>query len=187
MIINVPNTLSMVRIALIPVFIYVYYLPYAWSHIAATALFALAGITDWFDGYLARKLQQQSVLGTILDPLADKLMVVVVLILLVADDPQNNWLLFSTVIIISREIFISTLREWMAKQGQGSKVAVSFAGKVKTTLQIVAMSFLIFKHDFIGLPVYLIGIILLVIAAIMTLVSMINYIYAARDTIRGSG
>ncbi|MBT8127922.1 MAG: CDP-diacylglycerol--glycerol-3-phosphate 3-phosphatidyltransferase [Gammaproteobacteria bacterium] len=184
--INVPNTLSMVRIALIPVFIYVYYLPYAWSHIAATALFALGGITDWFDGYLARKLQQQSVLGAILDPLADKLMVVVVLILLVAGDPQNNWLLFSTVIIISREIFISTLREWMAKQGEGSKVAVSFAGKIKTTLQIVALSFLIFKHDFIGLPVYLIGIILLVIAAVMTLVSMINYIYAARDTIKSS-
>lgn len=184
--INVPNTLSMVRIALIPVFIYVYYLPYAWSHIAATALFALGGITDWFDGYLARKLQQQSVLGAILDPLADKLMVVIVLILLVADDPQNNWLLFSTVIIISREIFISTLREWMAKQGEGSKVAVSFAGKIKTTLQIVALSFLIFKHDFIGLPVYLIGIILLVIAAVMTLVSMINYIYAARDTIKSS-
>jgi CDP-diacylglycerol--glycerol-3-phosphate 3-phosphatidyltransferase len=184
--INVPNTLSLVRIALIPVFIVVYYLPFAWSHIAATALFALAGITDWFDGYLARKLQQQSLLGAILDPLADKLMVVVVLILLVADDPQNNWLLFSTVIIISREIFISTLREWMAKQGEGSKVAVSFAGKVKTTLQMVALSFLIYKHDFIGLPIYLIGIILLVIAAVMTLISMINYIYAARDTIKSS-
>ncbi|MGB5600918.1 MAG: CDP-diacylglycerol--glycerol-3-phosphate 3-phosphatidyltransferase [Gammaproteobacteria bacterium] len=186
MMINVPNTLSMVRIALIPVFIVVYYLPYAWSNIAATALFALASITDWFDGYLARKLQQQSLLGAILDPLADKLMVVVVLILLVADNPQNNWLLFSTVIIISREIFISTLREWMAEQGEGSKVAVSFAGKVKTTLQMVALSFLIFKYDALGLPVYLIGIILLVVAAFMTLLSMLNYIYAARDTIKNS-
>jgi CDP-diacylglycerol--glycerol-3-phosphate 3-phosphatidyltransferase len=182
--INVPNTLSMVRIGLIPVFIFVYYLPYSWSHIAATALFAFAGITDWFDGYLARRLGQQSHLGAILDPLADKLMVVVALILLVADNPHSNWLLFSTLIIISREIFISTLREWMATQGEGSKVAVSFAGKVKTTLQIVALSFLIFKHDLLGLPVYLIGIILLVIAAIMTLLSMLNYIYAARDSIR---
>ena len=184
--INVPNTLSLVRIALIPVFIYVYYQPYAWSHIAATALFAVAGITDWFDGYLARKLGQQSHLGAILDPLADKLMVVVVLILLVADNPHNNWLLFSTVVIITREIFISTLREWMAEQGEGSKVAVSFAGKIKTTLQIVALGFLIFKHDLLGLPVYQIGIILLVVAAFLTLVSMFNYIYAAKDTIKNS-
>jgi len=184
--INIPNTLSIVRIALIPVFIYVYYLPYGWSNIAATALFVLASITDWFDGYLARKLGQLSHLGAILDPLADKLIVVVVLILLVADNPQNNWLLFSTVIIITREIFISTLREWMAGQGEGSKVAVSFAGKVKTTLQMIALSFLIFKQDLFGLPVYPIGIILLVLAAITTLLSMLNYLYAARDTLRNS-
>ena len=184
--INIPNSLSMVRIALIPVFIYVYYLPFDWSHIAATVLFAFAGITDWFDGYLARKLGQQSHLGAILDPLADKLMVVVVLILLVADNPQNNWLLFSTVIIITREIFIATLREWMAEQGEGSKVAVSFAGKVKTTVQMIALGFLIFKHDMMGLPVYLIGIILLVLAAFLTIISMINYIYAAKDTLKNS-
>ena len=184
--INIPNMLSMVRIALIPVFIYVYYLPFDWSHIAATVLFTFAGITDWFDGYLARKLGQQSLLGAILDPLADKLMVVVVLILLVADNPQNNWLLFSTVIIITREIFIATLREWMAGQGEGSKVAVSFAGKIKTTVQMSALGFLIFKHDIMGLPVYLIGIILLVLAAFLTIISMINYIYAAKDTIKNS-
>lgn len=184
--INIPNTLSMVRIALIPVFVYVYYLPYDWSNIAATVLFGIASITDWFDGYLARKLEQQSHLGSILDPLADKLMVVVVLILLVADNPQNNWLLFSTVIIITREIFISTLREWMAEQGEGTKVAVSFTGKVKTALQMIALGFLIFKHDLLGLPVYLIGIILLVLAAILTLISMVNYIYAAKDTIKNS-
>ena len=183
---NIPNSLSMIRIALIPVFVYVYYLPYDWSHIAATVLFTFAGITDWFDGYLARKLGQQSHLGAILDPLADKLMVVVVLILLVADNPQNNWLLFSTVIIITREIFIATLREWMAEQGEGSKVAVSFAGKVKTTVQMIALGFLIFKHDLMGLPVYLIGIILLVLAAFLTIISMINYIYAAKDTIKNS-
>jgi len=184
--INVPNTLSMIRIALIPVFVYVYYLPYDWSHIAATSLFGIAAITDWFDGYLARKLGQQSHLGAILDPLADKLMVVVVLILLVADNPQNNWLLFSTVIIITREIFIATLREWMAEQGEGAKVAVSFAGKIKTAVQMVALGFLIFKHDLMGLPIYLIGIILLVSAALLTLISMVNYIYAAKDTIKNS-
>ncbi len=184
--INIPNTLSLVRIVFIPVFIAAYYLPYDWSHIAATTVFAIAGITDWFDGYLARKLGQLSTLGAILDPLADKLMVVVALILLVADNPSNNWLLFSSVIIISREIFISTLREWMASQGEGQKVAVSYAGKVKTALQIVAISLLIFKQDFFFLPIYLIGIILLVIAALLTLVSMLNYIYAAKDTIKAS-
>ena len=184
--INIPNPLSIVRIALIPVFVYVYYLPFEWSNIAATIIFSIAGITDWFDGYLARRLGQQSLLGAILDPLADKLMVVVVLILLVADNPQNNWLLFSSVIIITREIFVSTLREWMAEQGEGSKVAVSLAGKVKTALQMVALGFLIFKHDLLILPVYQIGIILLVLAAILTLISMINYIYAAKDTIKNS-
>jgi CDP-diacylglycerol--glycerol-3-phosphate 3-phosphatidyltransferase/cardiolipin synthase len=184
--INIPNTLSLVRIVFIPVFVAVYYLPYDWSYIAATAVFAIAGITDWFDGYLARKLGQSSVLGAILDPLADKLMVVVALILLVADNPLNNWLLFSTVIIISREIFISTLREWMAAQGEGQKVAVSFSGKVKTTLQIIAISLLIYKHDFFFLPIYQIGIMLLVVAAFLTLVSMLNYIYAAKDTIKSA-
>lgn len=184
--INIPNTLSLVRILFIPVFIFAYYLPYDWSHIAATAVFAIAGITDWFDGYLARRLGQSSKLGAILDPLADKLMVVVALILLVADNPSNNWLLFSTVIIISREIFISTLREWMAAQGEGKKVAVSFAGKVKTTLQIIAISLLIYKHDFFILPIYLLGLILLVIAAFLTLLSMVNYIYAAKDTFRNA-
>ncbi|UCB56383.1 MAG: CDP-diacylglycerol--glycerol-3-phosphate 3-phosphatidyltransferase [Thiotrichales bacterium] len=181
---NVPNTLSLVRILFIPVFILVYYLPYSWSHIAATAVFAIAGITDWFDGYLARKLGQSSNLGAILDPLADKLMVVVALVLLVADNPSNNWLLFSTLIIISREILISTLREWMAVQGESKKVAVSYTGKVKTVLQIIAISLLIYKHDFLYMPTYLFGLILLVIAAFITLMSMLNYIYAARDTIR---
>ena len=183
---NIPNTITSFRIVLIPVFIAAFYLPHSWAAALATFIFWLAAITDWFDGYLARKLGQQSHLGAILDPLADKLMVVVVLILLVADNPQNNWLLFSTVIIITREIFIATLREWMAEQGEGAKVAVSFAGKIKTAVQMVALGFLIFKHDLMGLPIYLIGIILLVSAALLTLISMVNYIYAAKDTIKNS-
>ena len=183
---NVPNSLSLIRIALIPVFIIVYYQPYPWSNLAATVVFAVASITDWFDGYLARRLEQQSKLGTALDPLADKLMVVVILVLLVADNPTNNWLLFSALVIISREIFIATLREWMAEQGEGSKVAVSYIGKIKTTLQMVALGFLIFKHDLLGMPIYLFGIILLVFAAFLTIISMITYLYAARHTIRNS-
>lgn len=181
---NIPNTLSLIRIALIPVFIVVYYQPYEWSNLAATVLFAFASITDWFDGYLARKLEQQSKLGAALDPLADKLMVVVILILLVADNPSNNWLLFSAIVIISREIFIATLREWMAEQGEGSKVAVSFIGKIKTVGQMVALGFLIYKNDLFGLPIYLFGIILLVFAAFLTIISMFTYLYAARDTLK---
>ena len=182
--INIPNTLTLFRLAMIPVFIYVYYLPYDWSNFAATVVFGLAAVTDWFDGYLARKLGQQSQLGAILDPLADKLIVVIALILLVADNPTNNWLLFSTIVIIAREVFIPTLREWMAEHGEGDKVAVSYVGKIKTTVQMFALGFLIFKYDTLGLPVYTIGIILIVIAAALTLSSMLSYMYAARNTIK---
>ena len=182
--INIPNTLTLSRLVMIPVFVYVYYLPYDWSNLAATVVFFFAAITDWFDGYLARKLGQQSHLGAILDPLADKLIVVIALILLLADNPTNNWLLFSTIVIISREVFVPTLREWMAENGQSDKVAVSYVGKVKTTVQMFALGFLIFEHDLMALPVYTIGIILLVIAAALTLGSMLSYIYAARNTIK---
>mgnify|MGYP000287747971 CR=1 FL=1 len=183
---NIPNTLTLLRILLIPVFIAVFYLPQPWAPALATFIFWFAALTDWFDGYLARKLQQQSALGAFIDPLADKLMVIAALLLIITKDPHNNWLLFSAVIIITREIFIATLREWMAEQGEGAKVAVSFAGKIKTTVQMIALGFLIFKHDLLGLPVYLIGIILLVSAALLTLISMGNYIYAAKDTIKNS-
>jgi CDP-diacylglycerol--glycerol-3-phosphate 3-phosphatidyltransferase len=182
---NVPNTITTSRIVLIPVFIAVFYLPYDWAPALATFVFWFAAITDWFDGYLARKLNQQSALGAFIDPLADKLMVITALLLLLSKHPENNWLLFSSLIIISREILISSLREWMSSQGKSDVVAVSFAGKAKTMMQMLALLFLIYEQDLFGLPTYTIGIFLLVVASILTIVSMMVYIKSAWSTISG--
>ena len=183
---NIPNAITTSRIILIPVFIAAFYLPYDWASALATFIFALAAITDWFDGYLARKLNQQSALGAIIDPLADKLMVISALLIILTKHPENNWLLFSSIIIISREVFISSLREWMSGMGKGEVVAVSFYGKAKTVAQMIALLFLIYEHDLFGLPTYTIGLGLLVLAAFLTLVSMIVYIKSAWLTISTS-
>lgn len=183
---NIPNAITTSRILLIPVFIAAFYLPYDWASTLATFIFAFAAITDWFDGYLARKLNQQSALGAIIDPLADKLMVVSALLIILTKHPDNNWLLFSSLIIISREVFISSLREWMSGMGKGKLVAVSFSGKAKTVAQMVALLFLIYEHDLFGLPTYTIGLGLLVLAAFLTLVSMVVYIKSAWLTISTS-
>ena len=183
---NVPNTITISRIVLIPVFIAVFYLPYSWAPALATFVFWFAAITDWFDGYLARKLNQQSALGAFIDPLADKLMVISALLLILTQHPENNWLLFSSLVIISREIFISSLREWMASLGKGDDVAVSFAGKAKTVAQMFALLFLIYGQDLFGLPIYIIGVGMLVWAAFLTIVSMIVYIKAAWSSLATS-
>lgn len=180
---NIPNTITISRIVLIPVFIAVFYLPYEWAPALATFVFWFAAITDWFDGYLARKLNQQSSLGAFIDPLADKLMVITALLLLLSKNPENNWLLFSTLIIIWREILISSLREWMSSIGKGDVVAVSFAGKAKTMAQMVAILFLIYEKDLFGLPTYTIGLGLLVLAAILTIFSMVVYVKSAWATL----
>lgn len=180
---NVPNTITSFRIVLIPVFITVFYLPYSWAPALATFIFWFAAITDWFDGYLARRLNQQSSLGAFIDPLADKLMVISALLLIITKHPENNWLLFSTMIIISREIFISSLREWMTGMGVGDVVAVSFFGKAKTVGQMFALLFLIYEQDIFGLPTYLFGTGLLVWAAILTIGSMFIYVKSAWPTL----
>ncbi len=176
---NIPNTITTSRIVLIPVFITVFYLPYSWAPALATFIFWVAAITDWFDGYLARKLNQQSSLGAFIDPLADKLMVISALLLILTKHPENNWLLFSSLIIISREIFISSLREWMSGMGKSKEVAVAFFGKAKTVGQMFALLFLIYEQDIFGLPTYAFGVGLLVWAAILTIVSMMIYIKSA--------
>jgi len=180
---NIPNTITTFRIVLIPVFITVFYLPYSWAPAMATFIFWFAAMTDWFDGYLARKLEQQSVLGAFIDPLADKLMVVSALLIILTKHPENNWLLFPTLIIISREILISSLREWMSTMDKGKTVAVSFFGKAKTAGQMIALLFLIYEQDIFGLPTYTIGLGLLVLAAFLTIVSMVLYIKAAWPTL----
>ncbi|MCW8831148.1 MAG: CDP-diacylglycerol--glycerol-3-phosphate 3-phosphatidyltransferase [Gammaproteobacteria bacterium] len=185
--INIPNTLTLFRMGIIPVFILAFYWPHPEAHVIATSIFFIAGISDWFDGYLARKLNQQSALGAFLDPLADKLMVVVALCLLIAEYPDNNWLLFSAIIILAREIIISSLREWMATQGKDNIVMVSFAGKAKTFAQLWALGFLIYGKDLFDLPIFTIGIVLIVWAAILTLYSMMTYLISAWSTIKNAG
>jgi len=175
---NIPNSLTLLRIALIPVFVVAYYLPFAWANILATGVFFVAAITDWLDGYLARSLGQISALGSFLDPVADKLMVAVVLVLLVARHPGAAVAL-PAAIIIGREITISALREWMAELGARSHVAVSRLGKVKTSAQMVALILMIYEQPLYGLPSLDIGFICLYLAAALTLWSMLIYLRAA--------
>jgi CDP-diacylglycerol--glycerol-3-phosphate 3-phosphatidyltransferase len=175
---NLPNTLTLLRIITIPIFVIVFCLPFYWSNAVACLLFSLAALTDLLDGYLARKLDQMSRFGAFLDPVADKLMVAVVLVMLVQRQP-DLFMALPAAVIIGREITISALREWMAELGARSKVAVSIFGKVKTVTQMVALIFLIYAHPVFGIPVYGIGMVLLYIAVILTLWSMTEYLLSA--------
>lgn len=180
---TLPNILTLLRIALIPVLFGVFWLPYSWVNPAACLIFATAAITDWFDGYLARQLDQHSNFGEFLDPVADKLMVVVALILIVTDNP-GIWVTIAAAVIIGREIVISALREWMAEIGQRATVKVSILGKLKTTFQMFAIALLLWKYPLYGVSIYLIGFVLLQVAALLTLVSMLIYLKAAWPHIR---
>ena len=183
MIWNLPNTLPWLRIFAIPLVVVLYSLPYHWSVPAAGLLFAAAGITDSLDGYFARKYGQTSKLGAFLDPVADKLIVAVALVLIVSKDPQLVVVL-TAIVIIGREIAISALREWMAEIGQRKKVAVSRIGKHKTILQITGLSLMLFRWDLLGLPVYRLGLALTILAAVLTLSSMVSYLRAAWPELR---
>jgi len=175
---TLPNILTWLRIGLIPLFIAVFYLPYPWAFPLSALIFALAGVTDFVDGYLARKLKQESRFGAFLDPVADKLLVAAALVMLVSEH-GGFALALPAIIIIGREIAISALREWMAEVGTRSKVAVSMLGKVKTSLQIGAIFALLYYQPLFGLPTYEIGLVLLYGAAILTLLSMVGYLRAA--------
>jgi cardiolipin synthase len=181
---NLPIFLTWLRVALIPVFVGVFYLPQsdyplAWQNVVGTALFALAAITDWFDGFLARRWNQTSQFGAFLDPVADKLMVAAALILLVEIDRAPSWL---AVIIIGREITISALREWMAQLGKSKSVAVNMIGKLKTTAQMVAILFLLWWQPIFGwISTPLIGTIALYLAGVLTIVSMFYYLRVAAE------
>src|ERR1700757_2395077 len=183
MIWNVPNTLTWIRIAAIPLVALLFYMPYPWADPAAGLLFAAAGITDSLDGYLARRLGQTSRLGAFLDPVADKLIVAVALVLLVSKDARLIVVL-TAIVIIGREITISALREWMAEIGARRKVAVSQLGKYKTILQITGLSMMLYRWRLFGLDTYWLGVILPVVAAVATLVSMVGYLRAAWPELR---
>lgn len=180
---NLPNIITLARILLVPVFVLVYLMPGDWSYLVAAVLFGLAAFTDWLDGYLARKLNQTTPFGAFLDPVADKLIVVSALVVLIAHH-NNYWLTLPGLIIVGREIVISALREWMAEMNRSGTIAVSTLGKVKTTLQMVAIAILLAQAPDTGLPLVVGGYVLLYVAAFMTLWSMSLYLKAAWPTLQ---
>ena len=190
---NVPNILTMLRIALIPVFVGIFYLPHNLYklgilpthtlNVIAASVFALAAFTDWLDGYWARKFNQTSSFGAFLDPVADKLMVTAALIVLVEFHRVGA---IVSLIIIGREIAISALREWMAGLGKSQSVGVAMVGKVKTAAQMVAIFLLLYADDVGQFPTRLVGEKLIILAAVLTLVSMAYYLKAAWPTIKKS-
>ena len=180
---NIPNTLTLLRIALIPVMLVLFYLPYTWARASAAGIFALAALTDLLDGWLARRLDQTSAFGAFLDPVADKLMVSCALVVLVQADPRAA-LAVASAIIIGREIAVSALREFMAQLGVRSRVAVATVGKVKTMAQMVAIGMLLYGEHRGVSPVYEWGYWLLMVAAVLTLWSMGVYLKAAWPDIR---
>lgn len=175
---NWANMVTCSRIALIPVVMLLYTSDFPWHHLWATAVFGLASFTDWLDGYLARRLNQASEFGAFLDPVADKLLVALILVLLV-ERYSSIWFVIPVALIIGREILISALREWMASRSQRDVVAVAFAGKLKTTVQMIAILILLFS-DPDGFALFWIsGYVFIYVAAVLSLYSMIQYFAAA--------
>jgi CDP-diacylglycerol--glycerol-3-phosphate 3-phosphatidyltransferase len=173
---NIPNLLTLFRLGLIPVFVFVFYFPVEWSYLAAAVFFVLAAITDWFDGYLARRLNQTTPFGAFLDPVADKIMVSTALVLIV-EHYSSIFVTIPAIIMIGREILISALREWMAELGKRASVAVGMAGKWKTAIQMMSLTGLIWQYN-----IWMIwfSYALLYIAVILTFYSMLQYLKAAK-------
>ena len=180
---TLPMIMTWTRIVAIPLILLVFYLPISLpvANLVATIMFVVFALTDWLDGYLARKLNQTSAFGAFLDPVADKFLVCAALLMLVQMDRVN---VLVALIIIGREIAISALREWMAELGARRKVAVSSLGKVKTILQIVGLSMMLIRWDVWFLPTYQVGLALTVIAAIFTLISGWEHLRAAWPDLR---
>lgn len=190
---NIPNILTWIRIASIPVVVWCFFsdIRYEGDNFArplAGILFGLAAITDLIDGYLARKLDQMSKFGEFLDPVADKLMVATCLVLVSHTDTRYGYVMaLIAAVIIGREITVSALREWMAGLGARAVVKVGMAGKVKTTFQMFGIAFMVYEHRLFGIDTYAVGYYLLLVAAVMTLYSMVIYVKAAWPTIQDHG
>ncbi len=183
--INIPNTLTIMRILLIPVLVVVFYMPFKHHLLVAALIFTVAAVTDWLDGYLARRLGQMTKFGAFLDPVADKLMVAVALVLLV-ERHDTKLLTLAACVIIGREIVVSALREWMAELGQRTSVAVSYIGKVKTAFQMIAIIGLLAidpvrDESWLLATSYL----MLYLSAVLTLWSMVVYLRAAAEVMKG--
>ena len=186
---TLPTILTLFRIGLLPVIVVVFYLPEyfpssrGWSNHAAAGIFIVAAITDWLDGWIARRYNMSSAFGAFLDPVADKLMVAVALFLIVQQNPTPLMAVTSAV-IVGREISISALREWMAELGQRAAVGVAWVGKFKTVVQIVAIVVCLHQRDLPELRPYRIGEGLLVVAAALTIWSAMVYVRAAWPIMR---
>ena len=180
---SLPNLLTAARIVAVPLVVMLFYWSHPWSNPLAAIVFIIAAITDSLDGYLARRMGITTPMGEFLDPVADKLMVATALVLLVGHDTRP-FIVVTAIVIIGREITVSALREWMAHLGARAKVAVSGLGKWKTIVQMTGLSMMMFRTDLLGLPVYEVGVILLVIAAALTLWSMVSYLQAAWPELR---
>lgn len=187
---SLPNLVTLFRIALIPVFVVMYFWPISSRNAIIAAIFIIAAVTDWLDGYLARRMNAFSALGAFLDPVADKLIVSSALVLLVSDIRILDMALhpmpfaIAVAIIIGREIVISALREWMAELGERGVVAVGMIGKVKTVAQMVSIALLLYALPLFNLPTFRIGEIALYVAATLTLWSMVGYLRAAWPYLR---
>jgi CDP-diacylglycerol---glycerol-3-phosphate 3-phosphatidyltransferase len=182
---NLATFLTLGRIVLIPVLVVLFYAPWEWTHRAAAMVFLAAALTDWLDGWVARRFDQASSFGAFLDPVADKLMVAVALVLVLQRDP-HPWLAIACAVIIGREISISALREWMAEIGQRAMVRVGGMGKVKTIVQMTALTMLLWRDPIWKLPIYTIGLVALAIAAVLTLWSAGQYLRAAWRVLQGA-
>ena len=185
---TVPNCITLFRVILIPVFVTVYFLDWRWAHEAGAFIFWLAAITDWFDGYLARKLEQSTPFGAFLDPVADKLIVGAAL-LMITHSYATLWITLPSIALLVREIYVSALREWMGSNGVRDAVQVSFIGKAKTTAQMLALIGLLSGLEtFMGFTIYWVslGYILLYFAAVLSIWSMVVYTKAAWPHLRGN-
>lgn len=180
---TIPTLLTLLRIMLIPVLVVAFYLPVEWANVLTVTIFILAAITDWLDGWVARRYGMTSSFGAFLDPVADKLMVAVALILIVQRHPEVV-IALSAAVILGREITISALREWMAALGEAARVKVAWTGKIKTIMQMVAIGFLLYGEPLWQLPILTIGRWLLVAAAVLTILSMLAYLRAAWPAVR---
>jgi len=190
---TIPTWMTLLRIVLIPVLVAVFYMPSQWTNFASAFVFILAAVTDWLDGWIARRFHQYSAFGAFLDPVADKLMVAVALFLIVQGHP-TPWMAFWAAVIVGREIAVSALREWMAELGQRATVKVATIGKVKTVVQMVALLCLLYAvtpdkapprpEPWLGGPIFHIGDWMLAVAAILTLWSAFLYLRAAWPPLR---
>lgn len=178
-----PNILTFIRIGAIPLLVVFYYLPFPWAHFSAAIIFMVASFTDWLDGYLARYLKQTTRLGAFLDPVADKLTVSIALVLIVAEpifrQIPEALITIPAAIIVARELIVSALREWMAEVGKRKSVAVSSLGKLKTTVQMMALTVLLYCDRSTSPEIVGVGVVLLYVAAVLTIWSMCIYLKAA--------